>query len=98
MNAFIRSSLSNFAKANPQIEIRVSPRPNQHPVMIGHYVNGRKMEVCVRNMDKEAIRTKAWYLRNTSGEKEMRTTKPVTSTNESVRGIWSPFHGAKIKI
>ncbi|KAF2733614.1 hypothetical protein EJ04DRAFT_544074 [Polyplosphaeria fusca] len=98
MNAFIRSSLSNFAKANPQIEIRVSPRPHNHPTIVGHYINGRQVELDVRNLDKAGIREKAWFLRNTSGEKEKRTTKPVTSLNESVRGIWSPFHGARIKI
>ncbi|KAJ5243019.1 54S ribosomal protein L51 [Penicillium citrinum] len=27
------------------------------------------------------------------GEKLKRTKKPVTSLNESVRGIWSPYHG-----
>ncbi|KAG0161292.1 hypothetical protein PDIDSM_8826 [Penicillium digitatum] len=28
-----------------------------------------------------------------SGEKLKRVKKPVTSLNESVRGIWSPYHG-----
>ena len=41
---------------------------------------------------------KALLLRDASGEKLKKVTKPVTSLNESVRGIWDPFHGAKWKI
>ena len=98
MNAFIKSSLPSFAKRNPQIEISVSPRPNRHPVIIGHYINGRQKAICVRNMTNEGVREKAELLRDASGEKLKRVNKPVMSVNESVRGIWSPFHGAKIKI
>lgn len=36
---------------------------------------------------------KAELLRDASGEKLRRTAKPVQSSNDSVRGIWSPFHG-----
>lgn len=98
MNAFIKSSLPAFAKRNPQIEITVSPRPNKHPVITGHYINGRQKTICVRNMANEGVREKAELLRDASGEKLKRVNKPVTSLNESVRGIWSPFHGTKIKI
>jgi len=44
------------------------------------------------------VREKAELLRNANGEKLKRVNKPVQSINESVRGIWSPFHGAKYKI
>ncbi|KAF2113035.1 thioredoxin-like protein [Lophiotrema nucula] len=98
MNAFIRSQLPVFAKNNPQIEIRVSPRGNKHPVIIGHYINGKTKPICVRNMTPEGVREKTELLRDASGEKLKRVNKPVTSLNESVRGIWSPFHGAKIQI
>ena len=98
MNSFIKSSLPTFAKRNPQVEITASPRPNKHPVIIGHYINGKTKAICVRNLDNEGVRQKAELLRNANGEKLRRVTKPVTSLNESVRGIWSPFHGAKIKI
>ncbi|KAF2873647.1 thioredoxin-like protein [Massariosphaeria phaeospora] len=98
MNAFIKSSLPDFAKRNPQIEISVSPRPNRHPVIIGQYINGREKAICVRRLTNEQVRQKAELLRDASGEKNKRVTKPVTSVNESVRGIWSPFHGAKIQI
>merc|ERR1739848_134073 len=36
---------------------------------------------------------KVELLRDASGEKLTKTNKAVTSTKDSVRGIWSPFHG-----
>lgn len=98
MNAFLRTSLPKFARANPQIEITVAPRPHKHPVIIGHYINGKTREVEVKNMTSEEVRAKATELRDTNGEPMKRVNKPVTSINESVRGIWSPFHGAKVRI
>ncbi|EEQ89949.2 mitochondrial ribosomal protein L43 [Blastomyces dermatitidis ER-3] len=93
MNAFLKYTLPSFAAANPQIEIRVSPRPKKHPVIKGHYINGREKAVCVRNLEKEQILAKALLLKEASGEKLRRVRKPVSSLNESVRGIWSPYHG-----
>ncbi|KAF2087874.1 hypothetical protein K490DRAFT_73363 [Saccharata proteae CBS 121410] len=99
MNSFLRHSLASFARANPAIEITVSPRPNKNPVIKGHYINGRTKAICVRKLEKEQILQKAELLRDASGAKNKRvTTKPVTSLNESVRGIWSPFHGAGVRI
>ncbi|KAH8599716.1 mitochondrial ribosomal protein-like protein subunit L51, partial [Bisporella sp. PMI_857] len=86
MNIFLRTALTKFAAANPQIEMVVSPRPNKHPVIIGHYINGREK------------RYKAELLRDASGEKLKKVTKPVKSINESVRGVWSPYHGGGIVI
>ncbi|KAJ9637771.1 39S ribosomal protein L51, mitochondrial [Coniosporium apollinis] len=93
MNAFLKGTLPAFAKANPQIEITVSPRPTKHPVIRGHYINGREKAICVRKMDPNQILQKAELLRDASGEKLRREIRrPVKSLNESVRGIWSPFH------
>ncbi|KAK4115046.1 hypothetical protein N656DRAFT_776108 [Canariomyces notabilis] len=93
MNGFIKSLLPKFAAAHPQIEFTVSPRPSKHPVIIGHYINGRQKAICVRNMEPYEILKKVELLRDASGEHLKRTTKPVRSINESVRGIWSPYHG-----
>ncbi|PHH76611.1 hypothetical protein CDD82_3914 [Ophiocordyceps australis] len=92
MNGFIKSMLPKFAAANPQIEFVVSPRPGKHPVMIGHYINGRTKPICVRNMQPYEILKKAQLLRDASGEKLRRYNKAVKSTSPSVRGIWSPYH------
>ena len=98
VSTFLQSALPKFAKENPQIVITVSPRPRKHPVIKGHYINGREKAICVRNLEVNQILQKADILRNASGEKQKRVTKPVKSLNESVRGIWDPFHGAKWKI
>lgn len=91
-SAFIKSHLHQFAKENPGIEITVSVRPNRHPVIIGAYINGRIKPICVRNMEPNEILQKALLLRNANGEKLKKVTRPVKSLNESVRGIWSPYH------
>jgi large subunit ribosomal protein L43 len=96
--SFISNKLTRFAAANPQIEITVSPRHNKHPVITGHYINGRHKAICVRNLEPEQILKKAELLRDASGEKLKRVTKPVKSINESVRGIWSPYHGCGITV
>lgn len=98
LSSFLRNSLSKFAAANPQVEITVSPRPRKHPVIIGHYINGREKAICVRNLQKEQILKKAELLRDASGEKLKRVTKPVKSINDSVRGVWSPYHGGGIHV
>jgi large subunit ribosomal protein L43 len=92
-SAFLKDELPAFARANPQIEIRVSPRHYKHPVLKAHYINGRLKTACVRNFTPEDILQKAKLFREASGEKVKRQMKPVTSLNESVRGIWSPYHG-----
>jgi large subunit ribosomal protein L43 len=97
-SSFLRNSLQKFAVANPQIEIEVSPRPRRHPVIIGHYIGGRQKAICVRNLQKEQIMQKAELLRDASGEKLKRVTKPVKSIKESVRGVWSPYHGGGIAV
>ncbi|EGO58288.1 hypothetical protein NEUTE1DRAFT_117134 [Neurospora tetrasperma FGSC 2508] len=93
MNGFIKSLLPKFAAANPQIEFVVSPRPAKHPILMGHYINGRTKAICVRNMEPLEVLKKAELLRDASGEKPQKFKKPVTSTNPSVRGVWSPYHG-----
>lgn len=94
-SAFLKSRLAAFAAANPSIEITVSPRPGRHPVITGTYINGRTKPVCVRNLDTNEIMQKVLLLRNANGEKLRRVTKPVKSLNESVRGVWSPYHVAE---
>lgn len=92
-SAFLTQTLPNFARENPQIEIRVSPRHSKHPIIKGHYINGREKSICVRNLEPNDILAKAMILKDASGEKLKVQKKPVTSLNESVRGIWSPYHG-----
>jgi large subunit ribosomal protein L43 len=97
-SSFILHELPKFAKRNPDIEISVSKRPNKHPVIRGHYMNGLERAVCVRNLEHNQILQRAELLRDSDGKKNKRVNKPVASINESVRGIWSPYHGDLHKI
>jgi large subunit ribosomal protein L43 len=97
MNSFLKHLLPAFAKSNPGVEIHISPRPAAHPVIRGHYINGKEKAVCVRNLEMEQVLQKAELLRDASGEVNQRTRGKITSTNESVRGVWSPFHAAAEK-
>ncbi|KAI9793842.1 MAG: 39S ribosomal protein L51, mitochondrial [Peltula sp. TS41687] len=100
MNAFLRTQLASFARANPSIEITVSPRPSAHPIIRGSYVNGREKVVCVRNLSTRQILKKAVLLRDASGKKNRWRTRAgvvLSGGQESVRGIWSPMHAAPEK-
>ena len=97
-SGFIKSLLPKFAAAHPQIEFTVSPRPSKHPVAIGHYINGKEKAICVRNMEPYEILKKVELLRDANGEKLKRLHKNVTSINESVRGVWSPYHGNGMQV
>ncbi|EFW99554.1 mitochondrial ribosomal protein [Grosmannia clavigera kw1407] len=98
MNSFIKTKLSKFAAQNPEVEFTVSPRPSRHPVIVGHYINGKERAICVRNMDPNQILKKAELLRDATGEVNKKFSKPVTSTNQSVRGVWSPYHGFGMQV
>jgi large subunit ribosomal protein L43 len=97
-STFLKSFLPAFAQAHPQIEMTVSPRPGKHPVIIGHYINGKQQSFCVKNMDPSQVLQKAKLLRDASGEKPKKYSKPVSSINESVRGVWSPYHGNGLQV
>ncbi|MCJ1430280.1 39S ribosomal protein L51, mitochondrial [Sticta canariensis] len=100
MNAFLKQLLRPFAAQHPQIEIHVSPRPSRHPVIRGTYINGKEKAICVKNLEREQVLQKVELLRDASGEKvrRVKSGRVVTSVNESIRGIWSPMHGAKLPV
>lgn len=87
-------ALPSLTKKYPQTEFRVSARPNRHPVLKAYYINGNVKAVCVRNMEPAQIVQKAELLLQNSGTKNKKIRgRNVQSTNESVRGVWSAFHG-----
>ncbi|MCJ1232421.1 39S ribosomal protein L51, mitochondrial [Varicellaria rhodocarpa] len=95
-SACLTHLLPRFAVSNPTISIRVSPRPNQHPLLKATYINGNTKAICVRNLSQEQIIKKAELLRDASGEKLKRIKggRVVESVNEGVRGVWSGLHNA----
>ncbi|TGZ84869.1 hypothetical protein EX30DRAFT_301194 [Ascodesmis nigricans] len=92
---FLKHCLPQFAKQNPAIEMHVAPRPSKHPIIRGVYINGREKVICVRNLEHNQVLKKAELLRNSSGLQLRKLRNPVQSINDSVRGIFSPFHGPK---
>jgi large subunit ribosomal protein L43 len=52
----------------------------------------------MRDLSKEQIMQKVVLLRDASGEKLRKETRVVKSLNESVRGVWSPYHGGGITV
>ncbi|ORY86162.1 thioredoxin-like protein [Protomyces lactucae-debilis] len=91
MNQFLQRDLAKFASAHPQIEFVIAKRPHRHPILRGEYINGREKVICVRNLKSSEILSKLNLLRDASGAKLKKFKHPVESTNESVRGVWSPF-------
>ena len=60
----------------------------------GHYINGHEKAICVKNLEANQVLEKARLLSEASGERVQKIRgKNVISTGESVRGIWSPYHG-----
>ncbi|CAN8096723.1 unnamed protein product [Discula destructiva] len=93
MNNFLEKSLPKFAAKHPEIEITVSPKPQKHPTVIAHYINGLTRPVCLRKCDANQILNKVEMLRDSTGEMNRKVNKAVRSYNDSVRGVWSPYHG-----
>jgi len=101
IKSFLKSRLFiNFTSAHPQIQVHISPRGNNHPIIRGSYINGREKVICVRNLEPGQILKKVELLRDASGEKLKRVKggRMVTSLNQGVRGIWDPFHGGNKEI
>lgn len=88
------SFLPNLAARYPSVEFHLSPKPNRHPVLKAHYLNGAVKAVCVRNLEPAQILQKAELLLQNSGTKNRKIRgKNVVSMNEGVRGGWSALHG-----
>lgn len=91
MREFLRTSLKTIAEQNPKVEFVVRQQPG-HPIVQGVYAGGLSKPVCVRNYNPSKILEKIQVVQNASGHKLQKYNRAVESTNESVRGIWSPFH------
>lgn len=59
-------------------------------------MNGREKAICVRKMSPHEVLEKATLLRDASGERLKKSNRAgrnvVRSVNESVRGVWDPYH------
>ena len=80
-----------FAKANPQIEIAVSPRPNRHPFVRGWYVRDPWKTLSLKNLSAEQVVERIGFLRNTRPLGMNKWAKPFR-TSPSVQGEWRLGH------
>lgn len=95
---FIETRLKSFAARHPEIEINISPKPQKHPTVIAHYINGNTRPICLKKLDVNQIMNKVELLRDSTGDTNKRSKKPVRSKHEGVRGIWSPYHDAPLQV
>lgn len=95
MRRFLENDLKKYVEKNPKLEF-VIVKEHGHPILRGEYTNGKEKVICVRNMEPSKIEQKLNVLRDSSGAQlKPYRGNPVKSVNESVRGIWSPFHVEK---
>lgn len=92
-------TLPSVASTTRTVEFVARQRPGAHPVLRAMYANGRSKEVCVKSLEANAVAAKATQLLHASGEKiKPLKRRPVVSTTESARGIWSVLHDLPSKV
>lgn len=92
MREFLKYRLSKVANENPKIEFEVIKKSG-HPLVTGTYnKQDNSTPVSVRNLNIDEVENKIKAVLNSSGAELKKHKQPVESLNQSVRGIWSPFH------
>ncbi|WFD41492.1 39S ribosomal protein L51, mitochondrial [Malassezia psittaci] len=90
---FLLQRLEPMARAYPSVEFVAVARPQRPPILRGFYLNGRTKEMSTHQLPATQIWPKAQQILDSSGKKTRGLKRtPVESSNESARGIWSPFH------
>lgn len=86
--------VDKFAQNNKDIVFEIVTRKG-HPTLNFYYNNGVETAVDVKNMKVGEVAKKLQEFIRRSGNEPFKYNHKVLSNNESVRGIWSPFHTAK---
>ena len=71
---WIRDSLVDFARKNPEMTIRTELKRNIHPFLRGVYVHGNSKTICIKNLSIPEIDENALHLRNQLGRKVNEST------------------------
>lgn len=89
----VSDRLSKLSQELPHIQFEVLKKSG-HPLLRAQYTNGGEKVICVRNLNIDNVEKKLKLLKDASGEVLRRRSKNqnVESLNNSVRGVWSPFH------
>ncbi|KIK04340.1 hypothetical protein K443DRAFT_676090, partial [Laccaria amethystina LaAM-08-1] len=90
---FLLNDLQSLARQNPHVEIVVRQRNQREPIVRGFYVNNRDKVIPLNSLEVTAIHKKVRLLLDSSGAKiKPLKRRPVESTTEAARGIWSGLH------
>ncbi|KAF5337180.1 hypothetical protein D9611_003426 [Ephemerocybe angulata] len=93
---FLVNSLQKLARANPHVEVVARERVHREPIIRGFYANGRDKVISLKGLEPSGIRKKVELLLDSSGAKiKPLKSRPVESSTESVRGIWSGVHAPR---
>jgi len=87
---WIRTSLVDLAKTNPELSIKTELKRAVHPFLRGVYKNGNSKTICVKNVTPDEVHAFALDLRNQVGRKTSSTgyKMPVFGTRPSIQGEW----------
>lgn len=94
MRELLANEVKSIATKYPDVEF-VLKKKSGHPIVQAEYVTGATKTICVRNRTPSEIKEKIQTVHDSRGEPTRKYKYPVKSANESVRGVWSPFHTPK---
>ncbi len=88
-----------FKTLNQQIEVEVVKRNGEHPILVGHYLDGRLLrngtkapkQLCVKNEEAHVVMKLLEQLRSEWGGKAKSWNKRHWRETESIQGIWTPL-------
>ncbi|SJL06327.1 related to mitochondrial ribosomal protein, large subunit [Armillaria ostoyae] len=95
---YILNHLESLARANPHVEVVVRQRNYKEPIVRGYYVNNRDKVIPLNGFEVTGIEKKVELLLDSSGAKIRALKKPVESSTEATRGIWSGLHAERPRL
>ncbi|KAG7450118.1 uncharacterized protein BT62DRAFT_491935 [Guyanagaster necrorhizus] len=95
---YILKHLESLARANPHVEVVVRQRNYKEPIVRGYYVNNRDKVIPLNGFEVTGIDKKVELLLDSSGAKIRALKKPVESSTEATRGIWSGLHAERPRL
>ncbi|PBL00458.1 hypothetical protein ARMGADRAFT_1042750 [Armillaria gallica] len=95
---YILNHLELLARANPHVEVVVRQRNYKEPIVRGYYVNNRDKVIPLNGFEVTGIEKKVELLLDSSGAKIRALKKPVESSTEATRGIWSGLHAERPRL
>mmetsp|Transcript_26077 Transcript_26077/g.34227 ORF Transcript_26077/g.34227 Transcript_26077/m.34227 type:complete len:130 (+) Transcript_26077:194-583(+) len=85
----ISKFLVDFASQHPEAQYKAATRPGKHPYLLAEYLKGYPQQIGVKNKTAEEVMAHVNQLRNRSGRKITKISKPVFSNRPSLQGQWN---------